>query len=419
MRRGLAALLILGLAACAQGGPRLVQSQWARPPVRSNEVRREIAAALERGDRPAVTRGMRNLVMMGAALSVATQARLAPAIDPSAMARDRLGTSSPTEYFASSFTYNGLAQTSSEPFAAVPVEHRLIEGIAWDAATRRLFVGSVIDRRLLVREGEAWRTVQTAAPIGGVFGMAVDAPRRLLWLASSAADPMPDPQSAYSGLVAIDLDRLTEARRVAIPNARLGDVAVARDGTVYASDGQSGAIFRCRPGCTEPETMIPPGILRSPQGMVVWPGRGLYVADYALGLVLVNLRSLRITPLFAQKPEMLDGIDGLVRSGGRLIAIQNGTRPVRIIHIYLAGGGRIVQGVRVLERNVEGWGEPSLGVIAGNQLLYVADAQWERYGPGGAISDGAPPRPTQIRRTQDLFEPILVNGDGDPVYPPY
>lgn len=415
MRRALAACIAAALYACVPAAPvaRLYPDPWPRPLVSSAQVRQDIAGALERGDRRGVTLGLMNLSRMGAALSPETQARLAPLLDPSALPRDWRPASPLAEALAHNFRGNGRAVEESEPFGAVPARYRLIEGIAWDATRRRLFAGSVIDRRLLVRDGEEgtaeWRIVPLAAPAGGLFGMAVDEQRRLLWIASAAAEPMSEPETAFSGLIAIDLDRLAEERRLPVPGAHVGDVAIGPDGTVYASDGQSGAVYRCRPGCAEAETLVPPGLLPSPQGMVVWPGRGLYVADYALGLMLIDLRTLAIRPLVARAPQMLDGIDGLVRMGDYLVAIQNGTRPRRIARITLDRGGRRVDDVKTVEQNHREWGEPTLGaVVAGSTLAYVADAQWERYGRGGALTDGGAPRPTAIRRAWDIFDVILT-----------
>ena len=48
-----------------------------------------------------------------------------------------------------------------------------------------------------------------------------------------------------------------------------GDVAVGPDGIVYVSDGQNGAVYRCRPGCAALEAWLPAGTFFSPQGMAV------------------------------------------------------------------------------------------------------------------------------------------------------
>lgn len=398
--RAALALAIAGtfLAACAGSTPTLVHPGADRPPTSSAEVRRALAAALEREDAEAITLGMMYLSRMGATLSPETQARLAPFLDRSALPHDWQPSGPLAEAFAHNFRGNARASDSgSQIIAEVPAEHRLIEGIAWDEASDRLFVGSVVDRRLLVQSGSGWEVVRTGA-LGGVFGMAIDPDRRLLWLASGTADPVPEPETTFAGLVAIDLDRLEEVERIEVPGARLGDVALAEDGTVYASDGQSGAIYRCQPGCIAVEVLVPPGILRSPQGLVVWPDDdSLYVADYAMGLLHIDLSSLQITPLTADEPQMLEGIDGLLRAGDLLIGIQNGTLPRRIIAIYLSRGRRIVKHVRVLQQDNPEWGEPTLGAIVGYHLYYIADSQWERFGPNGTIVDGGAPRPTAIR----------------------
>jgi hypothetical protein len=111
---------------------------------------------------------------------------------------------------------------------------------------------------------------------------------------------------------------------------------------------------------------------------------------------------------------MLEGIDGLVRSGRELIAIQNGTRPVRIIAIGLDLDGLRVGDIRVIEQVGEGWGEPTLGALVNGGLAYVADAQWERYGPGGVLTDGGAARPTAIRLTSLQQDIILADASKMP-----
>jgi hypothetical protein len=224
-------------------------------------------------------------------------------------------------------------------------------------------------------------------------------------------EPMVEPEAAFSGIVAIDLDRLHEARRVPVPGAKLGDVAVAEDGTVYASDGQSGAIYRCVPGCTAAEMLVAPGTLPSPQGMVVARGgRRLYVADYSLGLYRVEIERRQVVPMVVRRPEMLDGIDGLLfyPPEGALVGIQNGTRPVRIVKIALDHTGTTIDRVEVLEQNNPASAEPTLGTIVDFGLVFVADGQWERWSPGAVPAAGTPPGPTPIRRIRGLADIVVT-----------
>ena len=141
-----------------------------------------------------------------------------------------------------------------------------------------------------------------------------------------------------------------------------------------------------------------PGLLRSPQGLVLSPdGRRLYVSDYGYGIAEVHLTTGAVVRLESDAGTMLDGIDGLYPWRGGLIAIQNGTSPRRILWLRLSADGERIAGVRVLESNHPDWGEPTLGFVRRNDFLYVADAQWERYGEGGALQGDAPLRPTTIR----------------------
>jgi sugar lactone lactonase YvrE len=200
-------------------------------------------------------------------------------------------------------------------------------------------------------------------------------------------------------LIALDLASLRVVRRVPAPaGGSPGDLAVAADGTVYASDPISGAVYRARPGAAALEALVPAGGMRSAQGLALSPdGRRLYVADYGYGLAMIDTVSGQVVRVAAQGVAMLDGIDGLIADGGSLIAIQNGVSPRRIVRLHLAAGGAAVARVEVLERANPAWGEPTLGQLVDGNLLYVADAQWERHGAGGAVIGEGPVRPTAIQ----------------------
>jgi hypothetical protein len=174
-------------------------------------------------------------------------------------------------------------------------------------------------------------------------------------------------------------------------------LTVAPDGSVYAADPNSGAIYRAGAGEGRVTAAFPAGEFNSPQGMAPsQDGDRLYVSDYGLGIFVVDLRLRTKTLLSSRLPEMLDGIDGLVRHGGDLIAIQNGTEPRRILRLVLDRSGNIVDRVIVLERAVRSWGEPTLATLRGDTLIYV-DSQSERFGENGIVRGSDPLRPTAIR----------------------
>jgi hypothetical protein len=123
----------------------------------------------------------------------------------------------------------------------------------------------------------------------------------------------------------------------------------------------------------------------------------LYVADRRYGIAALDRSSGRIVQVAGGPDMMLDGIDGLVRHGDDLIATQTAYAPQRIIRLRLSRDGLRVRKLEVLERANPEWGEVTLAVEADDRLLYVAAAQWERFGEGGAVKGDAPLKATPIR----------------------
>lgn len=397
MRRGVAATLLLGLAACAPSTPASAPA-WPPPtaemnllveqfPNSASLVRQLMTAAHESGNSAVVRSGLHRLAALGYAPTAATLDLLERHFPESGMAPLRLR-----------FDANRAAVQASRLFASVPAEHRLVEGIAWDAPRGRLFAATVVSRALLVREPLGWVKVE-GLESGSLLGLAIDARRELLWMASARLEQTPSPETAFRGLIALDLNSLMPARRLAAPGeGSPGDIVAAADGTVYASDPLSGAIYRAGPQDNALSMLVPPGRLRSPQGLVpTADGRRLYVSDYARGLAIVDLADGSVGRLESEVETMLDGIDGLHAFEGGLIAVQNGTNPRRILLLTLNRAGTRITAVRVLESNHPEWGEPTLGFVRGGEFVYVADAQWERYGAGGAAQGEEPARPTAIR----------------------
>jgi sugar lactone lactonase YvrE len=402
--RFLLSLLALGAAATAAAQPRSPEPWGPIPAAPADTLaaidavaalfpdsaavqRRRLAIALEANDGAAVRSGLQRLAQIGYALSPATLDRLATVAGDADLAT-----------ITARMDAERQPVEASRALVEVPAEFRLVEGVALDGARGRLYAATVVSRALLVHDQAGWRRVE-GLETGSLFGVATDAPRRRLWMASGAVEPTPSPETAFRGLIALDLDSGREAARIAAPEGvALADIAVTADGAVLASDPLAGGVYRLAPGATRIEPLVAPGTLRSAQGIAIAAdGRRAYVADYGYGVAIVDLDSGAVSRLAADMPAMLDGIDGLLRDGADLIAIQNGTSPRRIVRLRLDPAGTLVVGIDMIERNHPAWGEPTLGQIADGALIYVADAQWERFGPGGVPADQGPPRATAIR----------------------
>ena len=277
------------------------------------------------------------------------------------------------------------------PDLSVPAEFGLVEGVAWDARSRQLFAGSVEDGALLVREGDHWRRAVLPFPTAGLFGMAVDPRRGILWIASGVAGPTRR-KDAFRGLIGVSALGFEAVGMAAVPagdiTAQPGDVAIAPDGSVYVSDGAAGGVYVCKPDCTQLELLVPKGTFRSAQGMAVSrDGRFLYVADYSRGLFKLDLKKPKLPVVVSPQK----GIDGLIRYGDTLIAIINGDGR-KVIRISFDAKGS--PSAELLE-TPPGPGDPTLGTIADRKLIYVADAQWDRFDAAGKSNSRA--RQTNIR----------------------
>ncbi|MBA3677785.1 MAG: hypothetical protein H0W74_10360 [Sphingosinicella sp.] len=413
----LPALLVLLLPACATLPPPTVAPAWSNVGAATNRLQsladlrpladqfpesaavqlRLLTAAHKSGDKEVVRAQLRRLDLMGYAVSNASFEQVAVHLTDSEVAELR-----------ARFEGYGRPVEASSNLSFVPIEGRLIEGVVRDAPTGRLFASSVVGREL-------WMFDKQWAPVPGIdsgslTGLAVDETRRLLWMASGAVRQTPLPGTAFRGLIAMSLKENKIVRRIEVPSPEMfpGDILAAPDGTIYASDSGTGAIMVGRPGVTRLSVLLPAGHLRSPQGLVLSRnGKHLYVADYDNGIAIVDLASGHVSRLAAAKPMMLNGIDGLYAYGGGLIAIQNGTSPRRIVALQLDRAGTGISNLHVIEQNHHSWGEPTNGYVdqRAKALIYVSDAQWERFDKGGTVRGSERLRPTLIRKVK-LGKPV-------------
>lgn len=267
------------------------------------------------------------------------------------------------------------------------------EGLAYDAKKKRFFLGSVRAKTIFViDENGAVREFVTSSY--GIFGMAVDAKRNVLWATTTAlpqVEGYTKEDEGKSALLQIDLDSgsIVNALRASEGGAHhFGDVAVAPDGEVFVSDGATQTIYRVSGHTLDPYVKGP---FTSLQGIAP-TATVLYVADYSKGLFAVDRRTRDVLPLKVPNDAGLLGIDGLyVVGASTLIATQNGTTPNRVIRIGLTGNRLGVSAVTTLAANLPEMGDPTLGVLvgnrSGNRFYFNANAQWELFGEDGRIAD--------------------------------
>ena len=211
--------------------------------------------------------------------------------------------------------------------------------------------------------------------------------------------------SADSGIAALLRIRIAdgtiEKRWDLVPSPRghvLGDLAVARNGDVYLTDSTEPFMYRLRANADTLERIESP-LFRSLQGVApTADGRSVYVADYAHGLLVLDIASRRVRRLDDAPGSTALGCDGIVLDRhGAIIAVQNGVSPARVMRFVIDKGRRRVIKATLLDRNLPIADEPTIGTIAGSRYVYVANSAWEKYDDEGVRKAGVP-----------LAEPVLL-----------
>ncbi len=338
---------------------------------------------VEAKDEQAAGATLRKLADMGYALSAAGLEQVKRLLAPEV---------------ATKFLINAAALEQSAVRQTIPVAFGLVEAVAPQPGRRLATSGVTAKDLFLEARDKSWKPAGLPG-LGSLTGLVTDPRSGTIWAASGVFDQSPAADDVFRGLIAFDPQSGKIRRKIAAPpDGSPSDITISADGTLYASDPISGAIYRAPPGEDRMDLLVRSGRLASPQGLALSAdGLLLYVSDYRYGLAVIDLATRKLMRLAAEGPMMLNGIDGLMRRGSDLIGIQNGARPIRIVAIRLSRDGLRANQLRVLEQANPAWIEPTSGFTAGNRLVYVGNAAWDRYGTGGVVQGEGALVPTEIR----------------------
>lgn len=167
---------------------------------------------------------------------------------------------------------------------------------------------------------------------------------------------------------------------------------------MYASDSRAPVVWRIRTGSDSLERFVASPLILSGQGLALTPDeQALFLADYSRGMLRIDLSSRTVRLLPCRDGVLALGVDGLYLVGGRLIGVQNGIDPHRVVRLTLDAKGDSVIGSEVLERRHPRYAEPTLGVVVGRDLYYIANSQWEQFGETGTVA-----------RPEELLPPTIL-----------
>ena len=284
----------------------------------------------------------------------------------------------------------------------------LVEGLAYDEPTKRWFFSDVHHRMIWVRQpdGSVAPFTQPDARVPGLTGLAIDAPRGLLWAAALVVPQMGTSDAAapeQGGLASFDLVSGELHSWHPVPaDTQLGDLLVTRRGTVFATDSASGMIWRLNAPDATPYRWRVIGRSserHSLQGLAtLGDDSWLLVADYPSGLYLLSVvdpdqPALPVTiPLGATWV----GIDGLRSRKGTVLALQNGVRPARVLRLdFTPGNGSSdtpqLASWEEITAGAPAMPDPTLGQFVGADFVFLGDPGWALF-----AAPAAPARPRDI-----------------------
>jgi len=300
---------------------------------------------------------------------------------------------------------NGQSVTMAATAVVLPDAMLLAEDLDYDAQTRRFYVTSVRQKKIIATDKSGGSRDFAVAPDGWpLVAIKVDARRGRVWATEVAMQGLNFSAQAdwgRSALLCYDLHSGKLLRRVEGPShSGLGDMTLTPEGAVIVSDGEGGGVYRLS-AADRSLQRLDGGDFISPQTPALHPdGKHIFVPDYVRGIGVLDVATKQVSWLATQGRFALDGIDGLYFNDGRLLAVQNGTSPERVMAFTLDPKLTRVLSATVIERATQSLGDPTHGVVIGGQFYYIANSGWDVIDEHGALKVGAMASAARIMRVK-------------------
>ena len=163
----------------------------------------------------------------------------------------------------------------------------------------------------------------------------------------------------------------------------LNDLALDREGRVFATDTRSNEIFSlARDALTRDggalQVLLPAGTLESPNGIAISDdGRQLFIASIPQGVYRLDLKTRQLARLPHPQGISLVGIDGLYFYKQSLVGVLNLINPGRVARFYLNPSLDRVTRTEIIECNNPLFDDPTTGALAEGSLYFIANSQYE------------------------------------------
>lgn len=301
------------------------------------------------------------------------------------------------------FARNSTPVSNAETAFSLPDAGLIAEDIDYDPATKSFLVTSVLEDKIIRLNFSGEATDFAHSPRHWpMLAIKIDAARHLVWATEVALDgftSVPKADWGHSAVLCFDLSSGKLLQRVEGPaKSALGDMVLAQNGDPIVSDGDGGGVYRLSRGAL---TLINGTDFISPQTPAALPDPNhVLVPDYLRGIGILDLRNGHVDWVNHEQPRniALNGVDGLYFDRGSLLLTQNGTSPERVVRVQLDASLTRVLSTQIIERATPNVGDPTHGVVIGNNFYYIANSGWSELDDHGDVKPGSRLTPARIMR---------------------
>ncbi len=293
----------------------------------------------------------------------------------------------------------------------IPEKDLLPESIAYDPQEDVFYVSSTRKGKVVKIDRDGNVTDFIPSKKHGLWmtiGMKVDVQRRYLWVCSSGGDNLEgydkedDTDGRPAGIFKFDLNTGNLIKKYTFENAGevhfMNDLVIARNGTVYITHMFSDHSIYQIGSNDEIEVFLTSPAVPYPNGLALADNQRTLFVAHSNGIAKINLETKEITQL--KIPEGQDisrraSIDGLYYYKWTLVGVHPGKSMVTKMPLNEAGDG--LDEVQILEQNHPMMMNPTTGVLVGNELYYIANAQFGSFNEDGTIWP-----------MERLYEPVIL-----------
>ncbi len=275
---------------------------------------------------------------------------------------------------------SGTGKTAFE----LPKARLYPESLTWDASSERFLVGTLEGGTIyaISADGKASKLLSPNKDNGlrAIHGLAVDAERKRLWVTTTATPAfgkLEEGELGKTALLEFDLESLELLNRYEPPADRfphfLGTIGLTPEGDVFVMDRAVPLVYIKPAAANNMGLFISNFQLTGLRDLSISDdGKLMYLADAALGILVINLDNNAVNMLLGPETLNLGGISGIDWARGSLYMLQNGIAPQRVMRLDLDATGTNVVNIVPLASGLELYESPSFARVQGDDVYYFA-----------------------------------------------